>query len=150
MKLRNGLSLVELTIAFFILGLILVPIFQSFLQTTGIIKIGQHDLEVLNLGASFAAQIRKMDITVLPPTTGEVPLQNPTAGSITIGSGARIEMPKWDSKLFSLTYETKNFSLPPCQDGALREGRMVTLKIYWKERMGNDKILAFPVLLING
>ena len=146
--IRRGVSLVELMIALFIFGLILAPLFNAYVQSSTIIKIGQHDLEVLNLGSSFASQIRARDLASMTITTSDILLSPcPGGGAISFGNPAiEIEMPAWDSTMFSLSLSTKNVSLPGGWLGPPPIARLCSLKVMWKERLGQTRTMVFPVL----
>lgn len=158
MKNRNlrsitGVTMVEIMIALFILGLILGPLMLSFMQSSRIIRIGIHDLEVLNIGYSFVSQVRKLRSGLLPETGGEQPLPQPGGDGIVRlggpGAGNPIIMPNWDPRIFSIKYRISAFPIAPTADGIPRQGKIVVLKVTAPGKIGPQRPSQFPVLLID-
>ncbi|MBF0500189.1 MAG: prepilin-type N-terminal cleavage/methylation domain-containing protein [Candidatus Riflebacteria bacterium] len=139
--LRKGFSLIEILIALAIMALMLIPLWNQFAQSTSIIRIGQHDLEVLNIGLSFTSQASLFDferMTYLPKS----PITQIGSGDIQL-EGYRIHLPSWNSQLMKLESEVRELgsSLAP------RDLKIVQLTVRWKESLGPERVGVFPVLL---
>ncbi|MBF0499404.1 MAG: prepilin-type N-terminal cleavage/methylation domain-containing protein [Candidatus Riflebacteria bacterium] len=146
---KSGISLVEVMIALFIFALILAPMFNTFIQSSTIIKIGQHDLEILNLSSSFTSQMRTLDCASLPVPLTDVALTPVTnGGPVKFGSPqVEVLMPSWDANNFNLSVTTKSMTLPGVWLGNPPVAKLCLLRVQWKERIGQAKTLFFPVLL---
>lgn len=140
-KACQAVSLVEIVLALALVSFLFLPIWRIFLHSTGVIRVGQHDAEILNIGLSFTAQIRTCSPTVLPSLSLQELVPN-AKGMIAIGSYS-IFLPSWDREMMRFQCEIKTFTV----NSAPRDSVLVKAIVTWKEKMGPEKSFVFPVLL---
>jgi len=149
---RRGLSLVEVLVALFILGLTLLPLFGLYSQSSAVVRIGRHDMEAMNFGSSFISQARKFLPRHITCTNGEVKLlaiQNNLLRLGPVGVPNEIEIPVLDQSVFQAAYSIKDFAMSPANDGVVREAKQIVLKISWKESIGKEKSACFTALVVD-
>lgn len=151
-KTRRGLSLVEVLVALFVLGLTILPLFGLYSQSSAVVRIGRHDIEAMNFGSSFISQARKLLPRNVTCTNGDMKLlaiQNGQLRLGPVGVANTIEVPLLDQAIFQTTYSIASFAMSPANDGMLREAKQIVLKISWKESLGKDKSACFTALVID-
>jgi len=149
---RGGLSLVEVLVALFVLGLTLLPLFGLYSQSSAVVRIGRHDMEAMNFGSSFIAQARKLLPGNITCTNGDVKLLAIQNGRLRLGPGGvanEVEVPMLDQSIFQTKYSIMNFAMLPANDGIVREAKQIVLKISWKESLGKDKSACFTALVVD-
>jgi len=148
----NGISLVEIMIGLTVLSFIFGPLWQLFSRGRTIVRIGKHDLDVLNLGTSFANQAKRLKPEMLPETGGEIDLPNPGSdGKVSLGGGGTVNiiiLQAWDKEIFKLRYSVRKFALPPPIQGSGGESKLDDLSIAWQEKLGQPKTRQFAALLV--
>lgn len=142
---RRGLSLIEVLVAVCLLGILILPLLHTYVQSSGGIQVGQSESTILNLGGSFIAQVRQLSPTDLPPTAGPVTLTPAPDGKYKIGNSpgaAPIELPPWDHRQMTLSYEIAPLPTMP------REARLFLFKVQWTAKIGGTRQSVFPVVIV--
>ncbi len=140
----RGLSLIEILFAVAILGAMLLPIWFVFFQSSQVVTEGQAEAQVINLGAAFCGQVRRLDPQNLPETAAPVTLRPVAGGVYTLGGAPglnSIELPGWDDGNLTLAYEITRLGPLP------RVARLAMLRVHWRDRAGHPRTARFPELL---
>ena len=140
----SGLSLIEVLVAVCLLGILILPLLHTYVQSSGGIQLGQSESIILDIGGSFTAQVRLFTPSALVPTAGEVSLTPSPDGKYRIGPSAVaavVELPPWDSHQMTVSYEIAPLPTMPVT------ARLILLKIQWNARIGGTRQTTFPVVV---
>jgi len=144
---RPGISLIEVLVAVCLLGILILPLLHTYVQSSGGIQLGQSESVALNIAGSFVGQVRMFSPSTLPPTAGDVLLKPSADGKYHLGGpagGNTVELPPWDPQQMTLSYEVAPLLTMP------RDSRLVLLKVLWNARIGGTRQSSFPVVLVGG
>jgi prepilin-type N-terminal cleavage/methylation domain-containing protein len=149
---RRGLTLLELLIAVALLTFLMIPIWGSLVGSRETITLGQHDLEILDVVASFRTQARTYlperfpdaDDVLLVPT----PTDTATTSFWVTGQAGlpEILLPAWNAEVVEIRYSADEFPMVPTPSGQPRLGRRLRLVVKPdRTKAGTERV--FPVII---
>ena len=128
----------------------MIPFFQSYFQSSVIIRISNREFMILNLGQSFLAQVRNLPPGALVQTEKMPFLPNSGKQETTIKlpgiQEVPVVLPTWNKNWIQVNCRIEKFP-PDVPINIPQKPVLVCLEVSWSDTMGGDRISKFGTLL---